>query len=185
MMRIAKLGLATVLVLQVSCTGDFVANQTEERSGNVSVQFINSTPFRASFSFGSYDSLDRDPPGPVTLMQSRLEGLTNSAPVQLTCRRDVSIGTDEFLQRVLDTNADNTANFDAEAFSSMVNFSSAASDSDAAALPTEGTALGRNVRLGVDYTCGDLLIFTFTQDAVRPGGFRIDFSVVPDVEADR
>lgn len=185
MMRIGKAALAVTLMLSLSCTGEFIANQTEERTGNVSVQFVNNTPFRASFSFGSYDSLDRDPPGAVTLQQSRLEGMTNSAPVQLICRRDVSIGTDEFLQRVLDTNADNVATFDEEAFSAVVNFSSAATDSDAAALPTEGTALGRNFRLGVDYTCGDLLIFTFTQDVVRPGGFRIDFTVVPDVEADR
>lgn len=186
MKRIAGLGLlGGLFALGAGCTGEFLANQLEERAGNVSVQFINNTPFRASYSFGSFDSLDRDPPGPVTLQQARLEGLTSTAPVQLACRRDIAVGTDEFLQRVLDTNADNVASFDAEAFSSVVNFSAAPADSDAGGLPTEGTALGRNMRLGVDYTCGDLLIFTLTQDASRPGGFRIDFAVVPDVEPDR
>ncbi len=78
------------------------------------------------------------------------------------------------------TNADKTDTFDADAFDTVVHFSSAPSDSNAAALPTEGTALGREVLLGVDYSCADEIIFTFVQDPDAVGGFRIDFEVILD-----
>ena len=48
----------------------------------------------------------------------------------------------------------------------------------AAALATAGTAEGIEVRLGVDYACGDQLIFTFVEDAEANGGFRIEYSLL-------
>lgn len=173
------------MLVLCGCTGELISNLTEERAGNVSVQFINNTDFRASFSFGTYDALDRDPPGAVTLEQLRVEAGASTAPDTLTCRRDTTIGTDEFVERVLATDADEVGDFDADAFNALVHFSDAPIDSDAAALPTIGTADGRRTRLGVDYTCGDLLIFTFNADDAAPGGFRIDLVVVPDVEDDQ
>lgn len=182
---IAVAGLGALSMLAVGCPGDLLSNLTEEVSGNISVQFINNTDTRAIFSFGGYDALDRNPPGPAQLLQLRVEALQSSTVQALTCRRNIAIGTDEFLNRVLDVNADAIANFDADAFSANVSFSSAPVDSTAAGLPTDGTARGSERRLGVDFSCGDLLLFTFNADATAPGGFRIDFAVVPDVEADQ
>jgi len=73
-----------------------------------------------------------------------------------------------------------TTSFDADSFDTVVHFSAAASDSDAAALPTAGTALGVEKLLGVDYSCADLLVFTFTEDPDAEGGFRVDFEVILD-----
>jgi hypothetical protein len=179
------LSLGGVLLIAGGCTGNFISNQIEERSGNVSVLFINNTPFRASFSFGAFDSLDRNPPGAVTFQQLLIEANTSAAPVTLPCRRDVAIGTQEVLDRALDTNATTGANFNRDAFLVGVAFSSAPAGSPGAALPTDGTANPRNTRLGVDYSCEDQLIFTFEVDATAPGGFRIDYNVIPDIEPDR
>lgn len=160
------------------CSGEFFRNQTAERTGNIQFVFINNTPYRASFSFGTWDSLDRDPPGVVALQQLRVEANTTRQGIQLPCRRNSAIGTEEFVTRVVATSADDVDNFDPDAFDVDVHFSSAPIDSDAAALPTVGLAKGVEKLLGIDYACQDTLIFTFEQDPDAAGGFRIDFSVI-------
>ncbi len=171
------------VVLGGGCTNtDLFVNLTSERAGNFTAQFVNSTRFRASFTFGTWDSFDRVPPGAADVQQLRVEGQTASAPVTLQCRRNLAIGTGELIERALDNDFDDSANFDADAFNMVVNFSSAPLGSDAEALPTAGTADGRELLLGVDYTCADLVIFTFVDDPDAPGGFRIDFSVLIDAE---
>lgn len=174
-------GLAGVLVVVTGGCADFLANLIEERSGNVTAVFINNTPYRAAFTFGTYDALDRDLPyGEVDLRQRWVEAMTSSASLTVSCRRNFAIGTEEFVQRVRDTEANLGPQFDDDAFDTVVHFSNAPSDSDAAALPTVGTAEGREVRLGVDYACGDELIFTFVHDASAPEGerFAIEFRLL-------
>lgn len=187
-MRASKLRrtatVACLLCLPTGCIGNLVFNQSEELSGNITVQVVNNTPFRASFTFGMYDSLEKDPPGAVSLFQQRVEGNASTTAQTLPCRRVGGLATERMLQRVLDTNGDSAAGFDDAVFGSTINFSSAPPDSDAATLPTEGTAEGMEVRLGVDFTCGDLLIFTFEPDDSAPGGFRVTFSVIEDEEDD-
>lgn len=173
------------LAISGGCTGNFIGNQIEERSGNISVLFINNTSFRASFSFGSFDSLDRQPPGAVAFQQLQVDANTSAAPVTLPCRRDVAIGTQELLDRAVDTNAIAGENFNRDLFLVGVAFSSAPAGTPGNGLPTDGTAREINTRLGVDYSCEDQLIFTFEQDDSAPGGFRIDVSVIPDLEPDR
>lgn len=174
------LSLAAVLWISSAGCGQFISNQTAERTGNIGVQFINSTPYRASFSFGTYDALD-ETPGPVALEQLRLDPNQTSAAVTLPCRRNMTVGTEEFVKRVLATKADQlAADFDPEAFSDKVNFSAADAGTPGSGLPTEGTANGFERLLGVDYGCADLLIFTFVEDGAAPGGFRIDYQVLVD-----
>ncbi len=181
----AGLVVAAGLLGNLCGCGDVWLNLTKERTGDasragtISVVFINNTPHRASFSFGVWDAWDKSP-GPAALRQLRLEGSTSSAPASLSCQRNFAIGTQDFVDRVLETKADDTATFDPDAFGTVVNFSSAPTDSDAAALPTEGTALGVEKLLGVDYSCADRLIFTFVQDPDAAGGFRIDFEAILD-----
>jgi hypothetical protein len=168
--------VAVLLAGTTGCTSELLANLIEERSGDVTVVIINNTPYRAAFTFGSYDALQRNPPGDVNLEQQRLEGHTSTAPTTIPCNRNTAIGTAALIQRAIDTNADEADDFDADAFGTVVNFSSAPADSAAAALPTVGTAEGIEVRLGVDYACGDQLIFTFVGE--EPDELAIEFDVL-------
>ncbi len=167
-----------LVVLQPGCGSTFV-NLTKERTGNVTVVFVNNTPYRAGFSYGSYDAWDRSY-GTVTLQQLSMEAHTTSTAATIPCRRNVAVGTDDFVARVQVTQAYDTDTFNADLFGSTVSFSSAPTDSTAVNLPTEGTALGREVLLGIDYSCADELIFTFVEDPASPGGFRIDYQVIID-----
>lgn len=187
--RFVAVGFLTVLSVGVAtlsgpgCSPTFLQNQTAPLNANVSLTFVNDTQFRASFTYGIFSDLARNPPGTVNFVQNRLEAGMSIAPNSLPCSRNVSIGTAKLLQRVIDTNADQgDPNFDEDAFSITVNFSDAPADSDLAATPTVGTAVGVNKLVGVDFSCGDELIFTFRQDPDADGGFRIDFVLIHDDE---
>ncbi len=161
------------------CIGDLARNQMAERTGNISLVFINNTEYRAIFTYGVYDAWDRSP-GPVELQQLTLAPNSSSSPATLPCARNVAIGTDDFVERVLETEADQADDFDPDAFNTEVYFSSAPADSVAGSLPTAGTARGIEKLLGVDYSCEDRLIFTFVEDPDAKYGFRIDYEVILD-----
>jgi len=164
----------------VGCT-DLLANLTTEVTGNVTVIFINNTPYRASFSYGTYDAFDRVGPGEMQLRQLRLEGNTVSTPVQIRCARNFAVGTQGLYDRAVALKLPETqTGFDADAFDTVVHFSDQPEDSDLAAVATVGTAPGIEKLLGVHYTCGDRLFCTFVQDPNVSGGFRIDFFVIKD-----
>ena len=173
---LALAAILPVVGLTAGCT-DLLANFFEERAGNVTIVIVNNTDYRASFTLGSYDAYNLNPPGSVDMAQHRYEAHTTNT-FTVTCARNVAIGTQNLVDRAIATGEDQASGFDADAFGTVVNFSSAASDSDAAALPTEGTAAGLEVLLGVDYACNDELIFTFVQDATAAGGFRINYQLV-------
>jgi len=177
----AALTGATVLGL-AGCSGALISNLTEESQSNITVLLINNTDFRASFTIGAFDDLDRNPPGQVSFQQPRIEAHTSFGPFNFGCFRDVAIGSDKLLTRILATDGDDNANFDNDAFVVGVNFSTAPPGSDGEALPDAGSGEGRTVRLGVDYGCDDQLIFTFEQN--DDGTFRIDYSVVVNAEGD-
>ena len=163
------------------CAAELLQNQTAPLSGNISVGIVNDTSFRASFTIGTYNDLQRNPPGVVNFNQNRLAAGLSSAASSLPCGRNLAIGTAKLLQRVLDTNGDqSTANFDEGAFSVTVNFSDAPDGSDLEAVATVGTAVGLDKLVGVDFSCGDELIFTFRRDPDAEGGFRIDFQLIHD-----
>jgi hypothetical protein len=178
---VTALFVSLVATLTAGCTGDLIANLSEERGDDITAMFINNTAYRASFFVGSYDSLVRLPPGPIEWEQLRLEGMTSSEPIAFPCRNQLAIGTDELIQRALDTDVFDANEFDGDVFSTTVSFSAAPADSPSAALPTVGTAVGIEVQAGVDYGCGDQLIFTFEEDATAPGGFRIDYELLHTV----
>lgn len=175
----ALLAALGCLVLLTGCPG-FLANLTEEESGSVSILIINNTPYRASYILGGYDAWVLNPPGEVEIQQLTLEGLQTDDGISLTCARNVAIGTDALIERITLTEQNLEDTFDLDIFSKNVNFSSAASGSDAANLPTEGTAAGVEVRLGVDFGCTDQLIFTFEENETPVNGhrFRVDYEVL-------
>ena len=175
--------VSAALTAGSGCSPTFLQNLTAPLNSNVSLTFVNDTEFRASFTYGIYNDLERDPPGAVNFVQNRLEAGMSTAPNSVACARNVSIGTAKLLQRVLDTDGDlNVPNFDEDAFSITVNFSDTPADSDLAAAATVGTAAGMDKLVGVDFSCGDELIFTFRRDPDAEGGFRIDFVLIHDDE---
>lgn len=175
----AVTGIAAALS---GCDGAALANLFEERAGNVSVVIINNTPYRALLTLGAYDEMDRNPPGAVQTQQQRIEANTAISPLTVACRRNTAINTARLIRRLVDTSA--TATLDADLLDTVIRFSAAPSDSSAADLPTAGTAAPIEVLLGVDYTCGDQLIFTLSEDPNSAGGFRVDYSVIMDEEDD-
>jgi hypothetical protein len=155
----------------------------------IRVGFINDTPYRAIFTFGAYDQLDKTSI-PTGFGQLRLEGQTSSAQIDQPCRESFSVGGAALIRLITDNENDPSINVtDQQALVTGVNFSSAPANDPLAAEPTEGTAQGLVVLSGVDFTCArtdireltgtGLLMFTFVQDAASPGGFRIDFSFIP------
>lgn len=142
---------------------------------SLQVSFINNTAFRAIFTFGTYDPLDKNTV-PDNFGQLRLEGNSSSAQLAQPCRKTLSVGGQELI-RLIDTN-DLTVN-DPRALIDGVNFSGAPLGDPLEAAPTEGTAIGLDVLAGVDFTCDGLVIFTFEQDVTAPGGFRIDITFIP------
>jgi hypothetical protein len=180
-------GLAVIVctvgtALSAGCTtSSLFRNFVAPVTGDVTFVLINDTPYRAVFSFGTYNDLDRSP-GVVNLQQLRLEAHTSGELTTLACAHNAAVGTDGLVARVLATNADETAEFDAEAFHEWVGFSSFPSDSAGAGLADAGSAEGLEVLLGVDFSCGDQLIFTFVEDETATGGFRIDFAVLVSEE---
>ena len=148
-----SIGFLTALV---GCPATLLLNQTAERTGNITVTFINETPYRASFTFGTWDALDRSPLGPISFGQDRLAGM-ESAPTSLLCARNFAIGTQDMYDRVVD--GGDLTTIDEDAFDIVVHFSDAPEGSDLEGVATVGTALGIEKLLGIDYTCGDQLIF--------------------------
>lgn len=178
----AVIALAAIVAVQMGCLTSVFLNLTKERTGDITFVFVNNTPYTAIFSFGTYDAWDHTP-GEATLEQLRLSPNSSSTATTVTCRRNAAVGTQAFLTRVVDVQGDETSGFDADAFSANVIFSAATSGSSAAGLPTAGTAEGQERLLGVDFSCGDQLVFKFFEDPDAPGGFRIDFEVILDARA--
>jgi hypothetical protein len=169
-------------------TADFAAPLGIPTERTLLVGFINNTPFRAIFTFGTYDQLNKDAL-PVGFVQIRLEGNTASAQIAQPCRKTFSLGGAELIQ-LIEVNAESPLiNItDPEALVVGVNFSSAPANDPLAAEPTEGKAEPLVLLNGVAYTClrtdirettgTGLIIVTFEQDASAPGGFVADFEFV-------
>jgi hypothetical protein len=150
--------------------------------GNTEVVFINNTPFRAIFTFGAYDELDRRTE-PVLRQFSAatatldLEGNTQSDTLQVRCTRTYAIGTEGLITRVR-ANLDE-GDFNEDALVEGANFSSAAVGDDDADAPTEGVAAPHEALIGIDYECGALLIYRFEVNDAGPEPFVIDLTVIP------
>ncbi len=171
--------LTGALLLPGGCSRTVWLNQTKERTGNITMLFVNTTSADAGFTYGTWDEWDQSP-GTVNMRQSSVPAFTASEVVTVPCARNAAIGTQPLVDRVLETKADDTDTFIPERFDTVVRFAQASSDSDAAGLPTAGTAKGVGLLLGVDYSCEDRIIFTFVEDPDAEGGYRIDYVVILD-----
>lgn len=165
---------ATALLNITAPTGTFSPVTGQVIPRNLRVSFINNTPFRAIFTFGSYDPLDKNT-SPTNFGQLRLESGATSPVQNQPCRKVFSVGGEELIRLIQVRNL--TVN-DERALVDGTNFSGAPLGDPLEAVATEGTAVGRVDRAGVDYDCESVIVYTFEQDATAPGGFRIDANVV-------
>ena len=184
--RLCVLVLAASVAPMASCTATSLLNITAPTSefapvtGTpvprlLRVAFINNSPFRAIFTFGSYDPLDKDT-SPTGFGQLRLESGATSPVQNQPCRKSFSVGGEELIRLIDDRDL---VVADPRALIDGANFSAAPLGDPLEASPTEGTAQGRVDRANVDFNCESVLIYSFEQDATAPGGFRIDLQVLP------
>ena len=176
------------LSLSLGCTPAFFNNtttlggDTPGGRSNVNVAFINHTPFRAIFTYGTYDPrnsaftpqfkqffVDPDP-------ANRLEGNSESTIVSLQCGRALAVGTQDLIDAIRDSKPETPPN--ETALQAGIAFSDKPLDDPAADQPTAGRAVGVTTYQGAEFQCDSLLVYTFEVDATQPGGFRIDLSVI-------
>jgi hypothetical protein len=163
------------------CNGTIWANQTKERTGNLSFAFVNTTSADAGFTYATWDQWDHTP-GAINIKQLTVPAQTSTAVDTLPCARNAAIGTQDMVTRVLQTEADVAdTTFNPDLFDTVVRFAATNAGTGADSLPTAGTAQGVELLLGVDYSCEDEIVFTFVEDPDAPGGFRVDFEVILDV----
>lgn len=152
--------------------------------GKVQVVFINNTPHRAVFTFGTYDQTNpssepdfrqfsNDQAGLV------LEGDTTSLIGSLDCARVFSIGGPRMLA-LIRKNLPN-ATVAQEAMIEGVEFFSISADGSAAAPApvSQGKAPPFEALLGEDFPCNALLIVHYEIDDLGPSPFRVDFELIP------
>lgn len=174
-------GLSALFSAAGGCGTTIVANLTKERAGEITIVFQNTTPYLASFTYGTYDAWDRSP-GAVDYGQLTVAANSTSEQLSLLCARNFAVGTAGLVDRMTVTNAIDNNDFDPDLFGEEVRFSSAPAGSDPATLPTAGTARGLELLLGVHYSCADVVFVSFIEDPDAPGGFRMDALVLLDEE---
>jgi hypothetical protein len=153
-----------------------------QRSG-INVMFINNTPYRAIFTFGTYDaqnipSIDPDDNLAFTPQfdqffasddaSERLEGNTSSAVFTFTCGRALSVGGHQIIQIIqIMEDEDLTGDLDESALTPGIGFSADPLDSDDADQPTAGTGDETVTLQGAEYQCDSLLVYTFSIDTAN------------------
>jgi hypothetical protein len=172
-----------------SCDVDTLLNQTASfgsdtagTRGTTDLVFINKTPFRAIFTFGTYDNFDQNTePELVTFSPNDgsedLEGGDVSTIRTVTCARIFSIGGATMLRLAKENLAADT--LVDEAMVPGVYFSGAELGDENEALPTEGVADPLDLRLGVDFPCNSLIVYRLEVNSNGERPFRVDFEVIP------
>ena len=79
-----------------AATSDFSPGVGAPTPRTISVGFVNNTPYRAIFTYGAYDHLDKESI-PTNFGQLRLEGNTASAQIPQPCRQTFSVGGDALI----------------------------------------------------------------------------------------
>lgn len=209
--RIGRRGRWAVLGLLViaACTPQALLNNITSlggtvagRRGFVEISFVNNTPFRAIFTFATYDPQNLDQDGIVAFQPEgdqftasanpteRLEGNSESPVLTFSCGRAISLGGPQML-RVL-SELGFTDDLDQDALEPGIGFSDRPLDDPEAARATAGRADHVLTLQGLHYPCDAEVRYTFSLDVARPEClgdtplpshcFLIDFEVVIDDE---
>ena len=177
------------------CSVDAFQNQTASlggevagAAGNIEVAFINNTPHRAIFTYGTYNNTDQfESPEAAQFVavgaNATLEPNQVATILTLTCDRVFSVGDAELL-RLIDENAKDS-NLAPEALFEGIAFSSAPLGDDNANVATEGFAPPVRALLGVDFPCGSIIIVRLEVADLGDAPFRADFEIIPPRQNDR
>lgn len=172
--------------------GDAVAGAPIDSGsrGTIRVLIENNTPFRAIFTYGTFDNTDeRSTPvfaqfspdsqfiPPNT--QATLEGFSNSGVVELPCARVFSVGSRSLINLIEKNPGPRAEEIDEAGLVDGVGFSDADLGSDAEATTNQGFARGFETLLGVDFNCGSLLHVTLEFNDAGPDNFVVDMQVFP------
>jgi hypothetical protein len=158
--------------------------------GTIQVEFENLTPFRAIFTYGTFDNTDERstpaffqfsadsqfvPPGtPATL-----EGLAQEGPIDLPCARIFSVGSRSLINLIAKNPGPTPDLIDEPALLDGVGFSDAELGTPGESDPDQGYAAGFEARLGVDFECGDLLSISLDFNDQDANNFRVDLEMTP------
>jgi hypothetical protein len=169
-----------------------LGGETAGERGQVQVVFINNTPHRAVFTFGTYDDTDQDSQPDFFQFglddyDTTLDGNSTSEVGSLECARVFSVGGPKLPALIEEDLPD--ASPDEDAFVEGVKFFEIASDeadeeepdsSEGDSGPTlAGTAAPLEALIGIDFSCGSLLIIRLEFDDLGPDPFRVDFEFIP------
>lgn len=152
---------------------------TAGERGALGVLFINNTPHRAVFTFGSYDPADQfsepdfDQFGPADPTRT-LDGNGVSEILTFECARTFSLGSPGLLTLIEENPPDRTP--DETALVEGVGFFDVSGDNGEG--EQVGVAAPFEARLGVDFPCNALLIFRLEIDDLGPDPFRVDFELI-------
>lgn len=198
--------VAVVLLATVPACHDLWINTVAPLGGNtaggrgaVSVIFVNETPYRAIFTFGTYDPQDQtsiprygqfavDPERDETAFNRGLppDTVTVRGSFTVNCGRLFSLGGEELIGRIAEEDVapfDNAPVIEAALRPGVYFTSAPLDDPDANAVEHWDAMLEPvNSLLGVDYFCDSLLIYTFEMDPDRPGQVRVRLEAVEATE---
>lgn len=190
---------------------DFWFNNTETLGGTVpgqrsyiQIAFVNNTPYRAIFTFGTYDPLNTDQEGPLAFAISfeqfyidanpnyRLERNSTSQTYGFWCGRAIGVGDAALVDIIEKYEFENTtsgAPIYPEALRPLVDektgknkagiiFSDQPLDAEDAGTHITAWASGVVTLQGADYPCEALVTYTFDLDDTQPGGVRVTTEVI-------
>lgn len=189
------------LALLVGCE-DIWINSTFPLGGNnpggrgaMEVVFVNETPYRAIFTFGTYDPQDQnsvptfgqfavDPDEDETPFNRGLaaDTVTARGSFLANCGRVFSLGGDALIAQIRETEAEpfNNAPIVEDVMRSGVYFTSKPlDDADANAVQSFDIRMDPHTSLlGVDYSCDALLVYTFSLDPADAGKVVVNLEVL-------
>lgn len=154
--------------------------------GQVRVILINNTPFRAVFTIGTFDALDRfsEPDFEQFGLKDRerhLDGNSTSPILSIQCGGVFSVGGSRMLD-LIERNRPDATTIDEATVEGvrLYELPSDATDGADAEPVLQGQAPALEALIGEDFACGSILVLYFEFDDADPGNsFRIDFRVIP------
>lgn len=185
---------------------DFWFNNTTTLGGSIPgrrtsiyIAFINNTPYRAIFTFGTYDPLNMDQQGPLAFPIAfeqfyidpnpdyRLERNSVSRTVVFGCGRAIGVG-DQALVDIIEKYGYETTSSGAPVYPEALRplldprtgahkagiiFSDRPLDAEDAGTHITAWASGVVTLQGAEYPCDALVVYTFDLDETQPGGVRV------------
>ncbi len=186
-----------LLPLIVHGCGSFLANQSASLGGDragargtVRILFINNTPYRAAFTYGTYDQLDQTSEPSFGQFASQSTGRTLEPNSEsslastefgsfLSCGRAFGVGTPTLIG-LINTNIESDG-IETSALVDGVEFFEVVEGSEQ--ITSRGKAAALETLIGLEFACEALLIVRLEINDAGPEPFRIDFEIVPSGEA--